>query len=121
MCLLQKKSDVYSVFTNFKLQIENLLSAKIKVVRTDGGGEFVNINFRIFFMINGITHQVVCPYIPAQNGVVERKNRHVIETVVALLQIASMPPKFWGETVLTAIYLINQVPVKVRSGDKPVM
>lgn len=48
-----------------------------------------------------------------------RKHRHVVETVVTLLQTASMPLTFWGEVVLIAVYLINKMPTEVLQGDFP--
>lgn len=63
--------------------------------------------------------EVVSPYTPEQNGAMERKHHHVIETVVALLHIASMPVEFWGEAALTSIFLINQMPISVLQGQSP--
>lgn len=94
MFLLTKKSEVFSTFSNFKTQLEILLSVKIKMVCTDGGGEFVNSQFKEFFQQASMIHQFVCPHTPAQNVVVEHKNQHIVEIVVALLQIASMPLMF---------------------------
>lgn len=117
--LLKQKSDVFSVFTKFRTQVENFLSTNIKCLRTDGGGEFINGRFIGFLSGCGILHQFVCPCTPAQNVVVERKHRHVVETVVALLHTASMPLRFWGEAALTVVYLINRMPTSVLQGDSP--
>lgn len=50
----------------------------------------MNKRFIELFSFTGIVHQLTYPHTPSQNGVVERKHRHVIETTVALLQTASM-------------------------------
>lgn len=55
---LRCKSDVFSVFSKFKTQIENLLSFTIKKFRADGGGEFMNSNFKRLVQNSGIVHQV---------------------------------------------------------------
>lgn len=52
------KLDVYSVFLAFKLQAENLLSSKIKHLRSDGGGEYIRAKFQNFLRDNGIIHQI---------------------------------------------------------------
>ncbi|KAL0293910.1 UNVERIFIED_CONTAM: Copia protein [Sesamum radiatum] len=57
----------------------------------------------------GIQHQRSCPHTP-QKSIVERKNKHVLNTARALLHQASLPRQFWGECVLTATYLINRLP-----------
>lgn len=58
---------------------------------------------------NGVIHQSSCPHTPQQNGIAERKHRHIIETTRTLLINANVPLKFWGDAVLTAGYLINRM------------
>ena len=91
----------------------------IQVLRSDNGGEFVNNHLQTFFRDNGILHQTACPYTPQQNGVAERKNRHILETARALLFEAQVPPKFWSEAVATSIYLINRLPSRVLNFQSP--
>ena len=55
-------------------------------------------------------HQSSCAYTPQQNGVVERKNHHLVETARTLLLHHKVPQCFWGDATLAACYLINCVP-----------
>jgi hypothetical protein len=59
---------------------------------------------------------VSCPH-TQQNGVVERKHRHIVEMGLSLLAHASMPLKYWDEAFLAATYLINRIPTKVLAYD----
>ncbi|XP_074315555.1 uncharacterized protein LOC141651753 [Silene latifolia] len=54
------------------------------------------------FQQRGILHQRSIVGRPQQNGRVERKYRHLIETARALRIHANLPIKFWGDSVLTA-------------------
>lgn len=113
------KSDVFDKFIVFKSQVENLFTSKIKIFRSDNGGEFRNNRFHHFFTTNGILHQFTCPYTPEQNGVVERKNRHIVETGLSLLAHSSLPTQYWAEAFLTATYLINRMPLVSKPKISP--
>ncbi|KAL5544057.1 hypothetical protein UlMin_007841 [Ulmus minor] len=90
---LQTKDQALPVFKQFKLQVENQFDAKIKCLQSDNGGEFRS--FMTFLQQSGIFHRFSCLYNSAQNGRVERKHRHVVESGLALLAHASLPMKFW--------------------------
>lgn len=85
------KSDVFDTFRLFKLQIENLVSLRIKSFCSDGGGEYMSKRFQSLLAESGILHQVSYPFTPEQNGCAERKHGHVIETGLTFLFNAHMP------------------------------
>ena len=64
---------------------ETQFSSKIKVLRTNNGSKYINTEFQSFCSTSGILHQSSCPHTPKQNGVSERKHRHVVEIGLALL------------------------------------
>jgi transposase InsO family protein len=107
--LMKNKSEVFSHFQEFYNFVENQFNAKIKIFRTDNGTEFVNQNFSNFFKQKGILHQTTCVYTPEQNGVSERKNRHLLEMTRVLLFQNNVPKRFWSDAVLTSTYLINRL------------
>jgi transposase InsO family protein len=74
--------------------VENQFDRKIKIFRSNGGGEFTSTAFKKFLGDNGIHHQITYPYTPKQNGIVERKYRHIIETSLALLNYSCLPNTF---------------------------
>jgi hypothetical protein len=57
----------------------------------------------------GIKHEFSAPYTPQQNGVVERKNRTLIDMVRMMLGEYKMPERFWSEVVNTACHAINRL------------
>ncbi|RVW65371.1 Retrovirus-related Pol polyprotein from transposon RE2 [Vitis vinifera] len=71
------------------------------------------------YVHHGILHQSSCAHTPQQNGVAERKNRHLIETARTFLLHSNVPFRFWGDAVLTACYLINRMPSSVLHDQIP--
>ncbi|KAD7480469.1 hypothetical protein E3N88_03605 [Mikania micrantha] len=89
-------------------------------IRCDNGGEFTSNHMLDFYAKQGIVLETSCPRTPQQNGVVERKHRHLLETARALKIEANLPSRFWGECILTATHLINRMPSESTEtrGDK---
>ncbi|KAA0032344.1 uncharacterized protein E5676_scaffold340G00040 [Cucumis melo var. makuwa] len=67
----------------------------------------------------GTLVQRSCPHTSQQNGRAERKHRHILDSVRALLLSASCPEKFWGEAALTSVYTINRLPSSVLQNISP--
>lgn len=111
--LLPSKDCVMDAFINFQNYVTNYFNAKIKVLRSDNGGEYTSHKFKEYLAKHGIIHQTSCPYTPQQNGVAERKNRHLMEVERSMMFHTNVTKKFWGDAVMTACYLINRTPTKV--------
>jgi transposase InsO family protein len=111
------KSDVISIFQKFQLHVERFFNTKIKSLQSDWGGEFQKLN--PFLARNGIAHRLSCPHTHQQNGSVERKHRHIVETGLSLLANASMPLRYWDEAFTTTCFLINRLPSPVLNNKSP--
>ncbi|XP_024187552.2 uncharacterized protein LOC112192448 isoform X2 [Rosa chinensis] len=117
--LLKSKDSVFSAFTAFHSLVRTQYDAHVKVFRSDNGGVFINHSFHEYFQHHGIIHQTSCPQTPEQNGVSERKNRHLLDMARSLLLSANMPKYLWGEAVLCASHLINRLPSAPLQGCVP--
>jgi transposase InsO family protein len=87
---LRNKSEVFDKFKEFKALVENQTEKKIKVLRTDNGGEFCRNEFEEFCKKCGISRQKTTPYTPQQNGVAERMNRTLMEKARSMLSGAGI-------------------------------
>jgi hypothetical protein len=105
------------LFTCFRTHVERLLNAKICALHSDWGGEYRRLSHHI--MHQGIRHRVTCPHTSQQNGIAERKHRHIVETDLALLAHSSLLARFWDEAFITACYLINRMPSRVLQNSTP--
>lgn len=105
---MKNKNEVFQHFKDYKVKVENLLERKIKILRTDNGGEFCNSQFDGFLGNCGIIHQKTNAYTPEQNGLSERMNRTIVEKARCLLFEAVLDKKFWAEATNTAVYLQNR-------------
>lgn len=68
---------------------------------------------------HGIHHQLSCPHTPEQNGIAERKHRHIVELGLAVLFEASLPLSYWVEAFTTVNFLINRLPSKALNMHSP--
>ena len=82
---LKAKSEVFKCFQEFKALVENQTGKKIKVMRSDNGGEYIDSKFVDFCASEGIWREFTVPYTPQQNGVAERKNGAIIGTARAMI------------------------------------
>ncbi|KAM1357424.1 hypothetical protein ACFX2H_031230 [Malus domestica] len=92
---------------------------KVKCVKSDRGGEFLSNEFKQYCDTEGIQRQLSLSYTPQQNGVVERKNRTVIEMAKSMLHDKGVPYYMWAEAVHTAVYLLNRCPTKSLDSITP--
>ncbi|KAG8502503.1 hypothetical protein CXB51_000098 [Gossypium anomalum] len=105
---LKTKSEVLRVFPHFQSQAERVNGHKLKTLQTDGSGEFQAL--KRYLALQGIVHRLTCPYTSAQNGLVERKHKQIVETGLSMLAHASIPLVYWSDTFASVVYLFNRLP-----------
>ncbi|CAI7833788.1 unnamed protein product [Closterium sp. NIES-53] len=107
--VLSKKSDVAeTVKTDWLPMVERQQDRLVKAIRTDRGGEFLRKEFGLWLKKNGIRHSLTMPYSLAMNGIAERANRTITETVRGLLIEAGLPDYFWPDAVRSACVAKNR-------------
>ncbi|XP_063049961.1 uncharacterized protein LOC134444635 [Engraulis encrasicolus] len=119
MYVLKHKDEVFNKFVQWKAEVETYSGRKLKVLRTDNGGEYTSKEFDAFLKTEGVRHELTVPKTPEQNGVAERMNRTLVETVRSMLADAKLPQKFWAEALATAVYLRNRSPTKAVADMTP--
>ena len=83
--LIREKSEVEKIFKEFYRMIEHQFQTKISILRFDNGIEYFNKVLKTFSNERGILHQSLCSDTPEQNGIVERKNKHLLEVARAMM------------------------------------
>lgn len=99
--------------------VENESENRIKVFRTDRGGEFCSTQFINYCEEAGILRHYTAPYSAHQNGVVERRNRTVVAMARSFLKEKQVPSDFWGEAVRHSVYILNRFPTRALSKYTP--
>ncbi|KAJ9566573.1 hypothetical protein OSB04_002539 [Centaurea solstitialis] len=121
------KDQAFEAFKVYKAEVENQKEKRIKIIRSDRGGEYFNHEFDIFCEENGIKHERTSLFTPQQNGLDVRKKRTLVEMVNCMLNQSGLPTNLWGEALLTACHIHNRItsrviptsPYELWKGRKP--
>ncbi|GJU52262.1 retrovirus-related pol polyprotein from transposon TNT 1-94 [Tanacetum coccineum] len=105
---LRSKDETPEVLKDFLTMIQRNLQAQVITVRSAEDTEFLNKTLHAYFKEEGIEHQTSTPRTPEQNGVVERRNRTLVEAARTMLLASKLPLSFWAEAVATACYTQNR-------------
>ncbi|KAE8235057.1 hypothetical protein A4X13_0g9628, partial [Tilletia indica] len=107
--LLRSKAEVFHRLVEFVKVAERAFGNKVQVIRTDGGGEYVNKHMSSWTASQGILHHITTPHTPELNGVAERKNRTLKEMTAAMLHSSNMAVQWWGHAILFAAVLLMKL------------
>ncbi|GJZ17033.1 retrovirus-related pol polyprotein from transposon TNT 1-94 [Tanacetum coccineum] len=116
---LRSKDEAPDFIIKFLKMIQLRLKVPVRRIRTDNGTEFVNQTLREYYEKVGISHETSVARSPQQNGVVERRNRTLIEAARTMLIYAKAPLFLWAEAVATACYTQNRSIIRLRHGKTP--
>jgi transposase InsO family protein len=107
--LFVEKSQAQEILKRFLRRAQNEFGLRIKKIRSDNGMDFKNSQIEGFLKEEGIKHEFSSSYTPQQNGVVERKNRTLLDMASNMLDEYNTPDQFWAEVINTACYSINRL------------
>ena len=116
---LKRKSEVFQKFVEWQAMVEKSSGLEIKKIRSDNGGEYTSKEFEEHLKSFGTQHELTIPKTPQQNGVAERMNRTLVESVRSMLADSQLPKRFWAEALATAVYLRNRSPATAVKGKTP--
>lgn len=116
---MKAKSEVLQRFEEYRCMAENFHDRKVKVLRSDNGGEYTSTDFKEYLTEHGIKHQLTIPGTPEQNGVAERMNQTLLDMTRCLLIESGVPKELWADAVVTASRIRNKCPSKAIEGKSP--
>ncbi|GJV85454.1 retrovirus-related pol polyprotein from transposon TNT 1-94 [Tanacetum coccineum] len=116
---LRSKDEAPDFIIKFLKMIQVRLQVTVRRIRTDNGTEFVNQTLREYYEKIDISHETSVARSPQQNGVVERRNRTLIEVARTMLIYAKALLFLWAEAVATACYTQNRSIIRLRHGKTP--
>jgi hypothetical protein len=116
---MKTKGQVFSRFQEFKSLVENQTGKKIRVMRSDNGGEYTSKEFIDFCVGKGIGRELTILYNPQQNGVAEMKKKAIVGATRAMLHDHRLPLFLWAEACCTIFYLQNRSPHRVVGSMTP--
>nr|GEZ41340.1 hypothetical protein [Tanacetum cinerariifolium] len=116
---LRSRDETPEVLIDFLRLVQRGLQAQVRVVRTDKGTKFLNQTLHAYFAAEGILHQTSVARTPEQKGVVERRNRTLVEAARTMLSATKVSLLFWAEAIATACFTQNRSLVIPRHEKTP--
>ncbi|KAJ9544088.1 hypothetical protein OSB04_023795 [Centaurea solstitialis] len=116
---LKTKDETSNLIINFIKAVQVQLKLPVQTVSPDNGTEFKNQVLKGFDNSLGITQTFSSARTPEQNGVVERRNRMLVEAARSMLAQSQLPQYLWAEAVNTACYTQNRSIIHRRFGKTP--
>jgi hypothetical protein len=117
--LMKKKDEMLNKFKEFQDDMKTQVGFKVKILRSDNGGEYRSHSMKDYCKKNGIRQEFTIPHNPEQNGMAERANRTLIEMTRCMLQDSGMKKQYWGEAIMTAAHIRNMVSTKQHPETTP--
>ena len=109
---MKHKYEAFEKFKKFTYEVKKQTDKFVKILRSDQGDEYLSWKILRYLKNNGIVSQWIPLGIPQLNRISERKNRILLDIVRSIMSFTDLPLFLWGHALLTAIHLLNRVPLK---------
>ena len=116
---IKEKSDTAQCLKSFFKYLENKYHHHPPQFVSDNGREFVTKDLQKYLFENGMHHKKTAPYHPNQNGLAERINQTLGNSIRCLLEDSKLQKEYWVEAATTAIYLSNRTPKRALNYKTP--
>nr|GEW83428.1 putative LRR receptor-like protein kinase [Tanacetum cinerariifolium] len=116
---MRVENEASDVIISFIKKTQVNLQLQVLCVRTDNGTEFKSKTLAKFFDEVGITQQFSAARMPQQNGVVERRNRTLVEAARTMFTFENLPLFLWAEAIATACFIQNRSIIHKRFDKTP--
>lgn len=116
--LLKNKAEVCQAMADLIVEFEVKTGYRVRIVNSDNGSEFINMNMRLLMLKEHIVHETSAPRTPQQNGRIEREIGSLTNMARTMLISTRLPDSLWDMAIETANYIRNRLPTK-RSQSTP--
>nr|GEY11987.1 hypothetical protein [Tanacetum cinerariifolium] len=106
------KHEMFETFKVFQKEVENQLVMTIKSLRSDRRGEYISQEFLDHLKDHQIIAHYTLSYTPQHNGVLERRNKTLLDMVQSMMSQTTLPKSFWDYAFETAARILNMIPTK---------
>jgi hypothetical protein len=107
---LKHRNEALIFFKQYRVAVEKYLEEEIAVIRVDNAPEFIEGEFKLYCLEEGIQFEKTVPDASQQNGVVERANQTVENSMRAMLLDAGLPLYLWPLAAQAAVHINNRLP-----------
>ena len=106
---LREKLEAFKKFNWYLARVEKEIGKRLKCLRSERGGKFISNEFNNFCIERGIKRQVSTPEYLEKNGIVERRNRSIMDCARTLMIEKNISIKYWKEAINTIVHTLNRV------------
>src|SRR5271168_1899707 len=117
--LLTTKDETFDAYKHFEAWAETQHKVKVRRLRSDRGGEYLDHKFRDHLKSKGTERRLTTHDTPEHNGIAESLNRRLLERTRAMLHQSGLPKFLWGEAIMHATWLKNRTPTRVLENMTP--
>jgi len=116
---LRTKDEQPIAYKGYEAWVENHMGARIKILNSDRGGEYLGGDFIAYLKSRGTLQKLSVHDTHPESGVAERQNRTIVEQVHTLLHVSGLPKNLWAEAARHVVWLLNRTTTKAVEGMTP--